>query len=441
MTTSSSPPTTPPQTGGRGYGMPRADTGVRALDWISDASVFLLHLERRVDPFFRPAVDALLRERLSLVITALINKRRRPDGLTLAEERAQPDEDAQLQDIITTMDAQMRRLWRGGDFQRGGNTKTHGIVRGEFIVRDDLPPHMRHGIYARPRTYRAWVRFSGPGPYITPDIDDVGFMSISIKLMDVPGPKLLDDERFTQDMFGVSTPTFVTPDTKANAELQHWSYKNAHIFYALNPRSPHVLDGLMQMLWIKTQSSPLEGAYFSCVPYLLGPGQAMQYAVRPRLKTRTPVPRLPLRPPDNYLRDAMAATLTTQDVEFDVLLQLQTDPFLMPIENNAVLWPEKLSPRVPVAVLRIPRQTFDSPEQRAFQRVLSFNPWHCLPEHQPLGNQSRARLRMYQELSTLRQTMNGVERYEPTGDEVFPGSPPLPPPPADGNALASWRYG
>ena len=46
-------------------------------------------------------------------------------------------------------------------------------------------------------------------------------MSISIKLMGVPGPKLMDEEKFTQDMFGVSTPTFVTPDTRANADLQN----------------------------------------------------------------------------------------------------------------------------------------------------------------------------------------------------------------------------
>ena len=36
----------------------------------------------------------------------------------------------------------------------------------------------------------------------------------------------------------------------------------------------------MQLLWTKTQSSPLEGEYFSCVPYLLGEGQAMQYSFR-----------------------------------------------------------------------------------------------------------------------------------------------------------------
>jgi len=76
---------------------------------------------------------------------------------------------------------------------------------------------------------------------------------------------------------------------------------------------------------------------------------------------------------------------------------------------------------VPAAVLRIPKQTFDSPEQLTFARVLSFNPWHCIPEHRPLGNQSRARLWLYKELSTLRQTENAVQHYEPTGDEFFPG--------------------
>jgi hypothetical protein len=410
-----------------GYGVPPADTGNGLLNWISDASVRLLHLERRIDPFLRPAFDALLRDRLSRSTTTLINKRRKHEGYRLAEEREQPDEEAHLQDIINTMGAQMRRLWERGDFQRGGNTKTHGIVRAELTIRDDLPQHLRHGIFAEPRTFRAWVRFSGPGPYITPDIEDVGFMSISVKLMGVPGPKLLDDEKFTQDLFGVSTPTFVTRDTKANAHLQRWSYQNAQLYHIVNPRRSHLLEGgVMQLLWTKTQSSPLEGDYFSCVPYLLGEGQAMQYAFRPRLRTRTRVPNLPFRPPDNYLRQAMVATLARQAVEFDLLLQVQTDPFLMPIEHNAVLWPEQLSPRVPAAVLRIPRQTFDSPEQLAFPSVLSFNPWHCLPEHRPLGNQSRARLRMYQELSTFRQRENGLQHYEPTGDEAFPGSPGWP---------------
>jgi hypothetical protein len=399
--------------------VPPANTGSTLLNAVSDASTRLLQLERRFDPWFRPLFDAVLRDPIARLTTALINSQRRDEGLKIAEERPIPDEEAHLASIIDSFTKQMRLLWKPGGFERGGNTKTHGIVRGEFIVHDGLPEKLRRGIFAQPKTYRAWVRFSGPGPYVTPDIDDVGFMSISIKLMGVPGPKLMDEEKFTQDMFGVSTPTFVTPDTKANAQLQIESLKNSQIFYFVNLHRPHILDFIMQGLWIKTQTSPFEAPYFSCVPYLLGEGQAMQYSVWPKSTKRSRVPRLPFRPPDDYLRDAMVAALSEGDVELDVRLQLQTDPHLMPIENNAVLWPERLSPRISVATLRLPRQTFNSPAQMAFARRLSYNPWHCIPEHRPLGNQSRARRRMYLELSMLRHTMNNVPHYEPMGDEVF----------------------
>ena len=399
--------------------VPPANTGSALLDFVSNTSTRLLHVYSHVDPFIRPVFDLLLRDAVASAVTALINAGRRNEGFALAEERPIPDEDAHLQSIIDSFTAQMRLLWKPGGFERGGNTKTHGIVRGEFIVRDGLPAHLRHGIFAAPKTYRAWVRFSGPGPYVTPDIEDPGFMSISIKLLGVPGPKLMDEEQHTQDFTCVSTPTFVTRDTKSNAHLQKWSLKNAQLFHFLNLTQPHVLDLVMQGLWIKTQSSPFEAPYFSCVPYLLGEGQAMQYSVWPMSSTRTPIPRLPLRPPDDYLRDAMVAALADRDVLLDFRVQVQTDPHRMPIENNGVLWPERLSPRVSVATLRIPRQRFDSPAQIAFARRLSYNPWHCMPEHRPLGNQSRARRRMYYELSQLRHRMNDVPHYEPTGDEEF----------------------
>lgn len=399
--------------------IPRANTGSAFLNWMANTSTALVQFERRFDPFVRPAFDALLRDPAASLVTALINRKRPNEGLKIAEEKPLPNEEAFLDSIIQSFQAQLRGLWQPGRFERGGNTKTHGIVRAEFIVHDNLPPELRHGIYAKPQTFRAWVRFSGPGPYITPDIDDVGFMSISIKLMGVPGPKLMEEEKFTQDMFGVSAPTFVTPDTEANAQLQIESLKNTQIFYFLNLHRSHVLDLIMQSLWIKTQSSPFEAPYYSCVPYLLGEGQAMQYSVWPRSTRRTPIPRLPLRPPDDYLRDAMVASLAKEDVEFDIRLQRQTDPHLMPLENNAVQWPEKRSPRISAATLRIPRQKFDSPAQLDFARRLSYNPWHCIAEHRPLGNQNRARRRMYDTLSKFRHSMNNVPLYEPTGDEVF----------------------
>src|SRR5271170_2732056 len=189
--------------------IPKANTGSSLLKFFCNLSTRIVQLERRFDPWIRPAFDATLRDPLARFVTALINRRRTNDGLEIAEEKIEPGEEAHLDSIVSSFQSQMRGLWKPGKFERGGNTKTHGIVRGEFIVHHDLPDNFRRGIYATPRSYPAWVRFSGPGPYITPDIDDVGFMSISVKLMDVPGEKLLDDEKFTQDMFGVSPPTFV----------------------------------------------------------------------------------------------------------------------------------------------------------------------------------------------------------------------------------------
>ncbi|MDQ2660090.1 MAG: hypothetical protein M3Y03_06690, partial [Verrucomicrobiota bacterium] len=75
--------------------------------------------------------------------------------------------------------------------------------------------------------------------------------------------------------------------------------------------------------------------------------------------------------------------------------------------------------RVSVATLRLPKQTFASPAQMELAKQLSYNPWHTIAEHRPLGNQSRARHRMYEHLSQMRHAMNSVPHFEPTGDEVF----------------------
>jgi len=148
----------------------------------------------------------------------------------------------------------------------------------------------------------------------------------------------------------------------------------------------------MQLLYSPMQANPLEVQYYSNVPFLLGEGQAVQYSLKPRSPART---RIPARPAENYLRDAMVRTLAAGQWEFDFMVQVQTDSFLMPIEDATVKWPEQLSPYVPAARLRLPAQKFTSDEQLAFADVLRYNPWHSLPEHRPLGNSNRARRQMY----------------------------------------------
>jgi hypothetical protein len=123
----------------------------------------ITHLERRFEPYFRQQLNAVLREPLAVFLQTLINAQRRNEGFALAEERPLPGEEAALDAIIATMGEYMRRHYRPGEFQRAGNTKTHGVVRGEFTVHD-LPEYLKRGVFAEPRTFRAWVRFSGPGP-------------------------------------------------------------------------------------------------------------------------------------------------------------------------------------------------------------------------------------------------------------------------------------
>lgn len=380
----------------------------------------VLQFERRLEPFFRQRLNRLVRAPLARWIQRRKNSKREDLGLELTEEKLFDWEEESLQTILDEMREQMNLHFQPGAYERGGNTKTHGLVRATFTVNADLPEHLRKGVFANDRSYPAYIRFAGPGPDVPEDIRDVGFGSMSIKLMDVPGAKLMDEEKFTQDWPAVVTPTFVTPNVRENAKLQYWSTIDEPLWYFLNPKDTHLLDFLMQGLWNETQYNPLGHRYYSCVPCLLGEGQAMLYSYVPLTEVPKDIPGVPFgRVPPNYLRDNMARTLREQDVEFDMVVQVQTDPHLMPVEDASVLWPEKLSPWISVARILIPQQEFDRPAQMAFARNLRINPWHALPEHRPLGNQSRARLRMYQELAAFRQQMNRAQHVEPTGDEIF----------------------
>lgn len=388
----------------------------------NDISTGLWHIERRFEFLYRRRFDELLRPPLFAAAQALLNATRRDEGLALAEEKLLENEEVYTREIIDEIAKFMRENWLPGSVQRFGNTKTYGVVRAQFKVLPALPEHLRHGIFAEPGTFRTWVRLAGPGPYAPPDLQDYGQCSIGIKLMGVPGPKLMDDETATQDLILVSPASFVTPDVRENAKLQRHVRAQRAVIYFVNPFDTHLLASAMQFLYSPVHSSPLETRYYSNVPFLLGEGQAVQYSLRPRSPQRS---RIPARPSPNYLREAMVDTLAQQDWVFDVMVQPQTDPFRMPIEDATVKWPERLSPYVPVAELTIPSQRFDSDEQLGFADNLSFNPWHGLEAHRPLGNQNRARRQMYLELSRLRQEMNRAPHVEPTGDEAFPGSSPL----------------
>jgi hypothetical protein len=382
----------------------------------NDAVLSLVTFEHRFDPYFRDAFNWIFQRPIVEVAQLLLRILHRNPETQLCQEVPVPGEDAITTEIKDAMSRYTEREYQGRIAERAGNTKTYGVVRGEFRVLDNIPANYKHGIFANAKTHPAWIRFGGPGPASPPDIADSGILSIGIKLMGVPGEKLLDDEKATQDFTGISCPTFTTPNIVENLKLQKLIYARTPVFYFIKPLDSHLLDMTMQGIYARMNRSPLEVRYWSCVPYLLGEGQAMKYSVSPCSNHKT---KIPWNPPDDWLRQSMAMTLSNTYAEFDFSIQLQTNVKRMPIEDASIEWPERLSPFVPVAKIVIPKQEFRSPAQDKFARELSFNPWHCIAEHRPLGNQNRARYLIYSELSRLRQSMNHEPHIEPTGTETF----------------------
>ncbi len=390
--------------------------GSALLQFLNDTVFGVAAVVRR-----QPVLNRMPGEAASSLIRAVVqflkNAFRQDLQLGPAEELVPSDESAVTEEIIEVFRQNLLRRYSTRKAERGANAKTYGVVRAEFRVLPGLPDHLAQGVFSQPRTYRAWVRVADTGSVITPDAEHVGVVGMGIKLLGVPGPKLLDDERNTQDFTVIGVRTFTARDTAGMAILQTAILKMRPATYFFNPLHPsRFLDFVMQALDSRLLGSPLESQLFSCTAHLHGEGLAVHYSVKPRADRRTPVPRIPS---DNYLREAMIETLRHEDVTFDFMVQLQKDPHRQPIEDGSIEWKESETPFIPVAELRIPRQEFASLAQLDFADVLSFTPWHSLAEHRPLGGINRSRKALYRETSRLRQQMNGIAHYEPTGDEHF----------------------
>jgi hypothetical protein len=397
-------------------GLARTTLGSSLLQFASETAFGIARVVRR-QTRLREVFDRTLQAPVASSVQWLKNLFRKNTHLAIAEERPHPDEERTTQEIIDVFRANLERRYITRRFERGANAKTYGVVRAEFQVLAGLPDYLAKGVFRAPTTYPAWIRVADTGSVMTPDPEHVGVVGMGIKLMGVPGPKLLADEENTQDFTVIGVRCFTAPDTAGMARLQTAILNYLPAFYFFNPlHSGRLLDFVMQALDSRLLGSPLESQLFSCTAYLHGPGQAVHYSVRPRADRRTPLPHVPS---DNYLREAMIRTLREQDVYFDFMVQLQKNPHRQPIEDASIEWKESETPFIPIAKIRIFKQEFSSLAQLQFADVLTYSPWHSLPEHRPLGNINRSRLALYGEMARLRQEMNGVQHYEPNGDERF----------------------
>jgi catalase len=309
----------------------------------------------------------------------------------------------------------------GQPYRRDVHSKTHGCLKATFTVLDGLDAKLRFGLFANPGSYESWIRFSSGKEYPQPDSEHDA-RGMAIKVMGVPGKKLLEDDGLppagTQDFPLMNATQFFIRNIAEYAEFTQYLGSGlgarANYGYFLGGFTPdfrkwHLREMMLAKKTLKpAPDSLLNTQFYSVSAFKLGPQENVKYSARPCKESDAADVD---RSDPNFLRKEMVKRLANGAACFDFLVQLQVPGKDMPVEDTTVEWSEDDSPFLPVARLEIPSQQFEANNNLC--EGLAFNPWHALPDHRPIGVMNRIRKAVYLEVSRYRRQTNGVPLCEP----------------------------
>jgi catalase len=336
----------------------------------------------------------------SLLLGALLGACGPADtGLQLGEERLSPNEAEKTAAMIEAIKAVSLQRYPTGVVERFNQSKTLGCFDARFSVSAELPRELQEGIFIAGASYPAQLRFANA---TQEDDRDKDFRGLSIKLHGVPGAPLWGNAG-EQDFLLNSYPALFAGTPEEFLDFVEASRDGALWKYFINPVN-------LDSLWIlfrgrKNISSPLAIRYWSTTPYRFGrsASAAVKYSVQP-------CGTLPDTSADNgdadYLSRAVRRQLAQAPACFDFMVQFQTDPHEMPIEDASVIWDESAAPFQTLARISIDRQEPEVGQSANQCEQLSFNPWQSLAEHRPLGALNRIRRQIYADMADFRNSRN-----------------------------------
>lgn len=338
-------------------------------------------------------------------------------GPVSAQEQVPPGEAAMTRSIIQTAIRIVDQHREPTRYLRDAHAKAHGCVQAEVSVAADLAPALRQGVFSEAgKTWQAWVRLSNGNAY--PQFDNMkDARGMAIKLLDVPGVQLLSSQqgRGEQDFVMFNHANFFVSDVaeyQQNVAAQADGKKITAFLPGWDPRQwqlRHLSIALATLS--EAPPSPLLTTYFSVSPYRFGNLNA-KFRVTPEAGSCAAyTPPTQNRDLPNFLRTALYQQLSSdrQPACFALQIQLQDATRYMPIEDTSVQWKESDAPFQTVAHIRVPAQDFDTPEQNLMCDNLSFNPWHGIEAHRPIGGINRLRKAVYEAVSAYRLERNGVK--------------------------------
>ncbi len=330
----------------------------------------------------------------------------RPDAY-LGEE-LQPDEILAAAELINELARKVQIDYAAGTARRDAHPKAHGCVTATLALDARLPAELTGGIIQPSASYDAVVRFSNGSP--DPNASDTNgdTRGMAIKLFGVPGDKLLSDpgNPDAQDFILISSPFFFINSARNYTRFFQAVDSGSLLRLAAVPTylgwqgSVNAFHMLRQKI-----ANPLDTRYWSVVPSQLGEGegrQAVKFSARPLDPTSSTIPT---NADPNFLRAALVATLSKANYQMEFMIQRRGNTGLS-VEDSIPEWPESEAPFQRIGVLTIHQQTFNTAARNTYCENLSFNPWHSLPAHRPLGMISRTRRVVYQAIAELRHRMN-----------------------------------
>ncbi len=327
---------------------------------------------------------------------------------------------------------------------RGVHPKSHGCVKATFTINPDIASEFQVGLFAEAgKQFNAFIRFSNAAAVVGPDtaefidpvtkkeVEEHGSRGMAIKVLDVGGEVLVDDNgAHNQDFLMINQPVFAFANTEDYLRLDRVLYRDndvaAGFFAPLQLKNPaiteeqkrailaymeaeniseedvqrigasfHIVKDIIQKTDV---GNPLGIQYFSAAPFLFGSDRVMKFSAKPCIDL--PPAHSPPRPrPENYLHDALTETMNqNEELHFDFMLQVRSEGEDLGIENASSIWDERDYPFISVAKITIPapQADVDSEEHKAHCEKLAFTPWHSLVEHQPIGSINRLRKSVYQ---------------------------------------------
>jgi len=379
--------------------------------------------------------------------------------------RDEPASPPELTEIIAETRRQIEAEHTPPRLHRDAHPKMHGCVQARLTLHPDCPDTLQQGVFASvPDTgYKAWVRYSNAFR-IQHDLE-IETRGMAVKLLDVTGTPLPEAERievrdtpsYTQDFLFATHDAFFLPNPSEYLDfLKCVRRASSGTFAFYRDRFPRLWSGFVALVVSQVKGAtpnPLSLTYFSQTPYRLG-GNIVKLRMRPADPPRlrwylrlgfllilllANIVFFVLEPITkrgkawaerfcdyhfvnrDFLRLAMIDTLAVRDMTFVLEAQEWNTIGDADLNNACLRWDESAHPFKPVATLRIPSQTFwpqSGLPRKMFEATsdlvslgenMSFNPWHGLIDHEPLGSINTARRWVYRDIARFRRDANHID--------------------------------